>query len=251
MIFCLFCYDTWRHPLVIIDFCELDRETLWYLQKMLIDTGASYSIVSNEIKLFLDWIPSKMRLLQGFEVLEKMVGFSDLKVTRIGAKTEQLNFGLLNLDGVGIAGMDLLEKWGIIIDLPNRVLRRMDLVERSYTIPARHSCAAVKAAAESVFPDWCSNVKTVALSISQVWVRNKLKCVKIDAVIWIEGSDPKPHRQYKFPKEAENSIQDTVDSLVTQQALVEVHSTCNSPICPVQNADGTTWRLTVDYQQLK
>lgn len=120
-----------------------------------------------------------------------------------------------------------------MIDLPNRILQYTGGAKGYWTIPARHRCAALKAKETLHFPDYSPEVKELALSVPQVWARDKLECGKIDTVIWINGNDSKPQRQYRFPVEAENSIQNTIDSLVSQQVIVQIHSVCNSPIWPV------------------
>lgn len=78
-----------------------------------------------------------MEVLEGFEGSEKVVDFSNFKVARIGMKMGWLRFGLLNLVGTGIIGMDLLGNWDLIIYLPNRVLRCSDSAD-SHMIPAWH-----------------------------------------------------------------------------------------------------------------
>lgn len=49
-------------------------------------------------------------------------------------------------------------------------------------------------------------------------------------MIWTDGTDLKLQQQYKFPREAEDSVQATIDVLVEQEVLVEVNSTCKSMI---------------------
>lgn len=120
----------------------------------------------------------------------------------------------------------------------------------SCIIPASHLCVAIKAAKELKLPEWKDYIKNIAFSIPEVWAKNKLECGRIETLVWIEGSDPRPERQYKFPREAEESIQETMCALVKQEVLIEVHSIVNSPTWPVRKADGTIWSLTVDYQQL-
>lgn len=90
----------------------------------------------------------------------------------------------------------------------------------------------------------------MASRTQQVWATHPLQCGKIDACIKVQGKDPCPQRQYKFPREAEGSIKVTIDALVEQQVLVEMRSTMNSPIRPVLKGDGTIWSLTIDYRQL-
>lgn len=45
----------------------------------------------------MNWIPNRVKLLKGFEGSEKVVGFSEHKVARIGMETGTFNFDLLNL----------------------------------------------------------------------------------------------------------------------------------------------------------
>lgn len=76
--------------MVLVDLCELDGEMLWHLQKMPLDTSVSYSTVSNEVKLFLDWTCSRMGFLEGFEGSKKMVGFSDPRSPELVPKWSNL-----------------------------------------------------------------------------------------------------------------------------------------------------------------
>lgn len=169
-------------------------EALWNSQRMLIDTGASFSIMSKKITPFFNWTPSNVKLLEGFEGSEKMVGFSDLKVTRVGMKMGRFNFSLLNLGHIGIIGMELLDNWGIVIDLPIQVLRCASEAEGCHAIPARHWCSAIKAAEKFSFSSWSHDIKELALGISQVWPKDKLEHSQVNPVIWINGSDPKPQQ---------------------------------------------------------
>lgn len=131
-------------PIILVKFRELDGKVLWHSQRMLVDTGASFSIVSNEMTLFSNWTPSSVKLLQCFEGSEKVVGFSDPQIVRTGMKMGRFNFDVVKLGHIGIIGMGLLDNWGIIIDLPNRVLRCAGEAKGCHIILVRHRCAALK-----------------------------------------------------------------------------------------------------------
>ena len=81
-----------------------------------------------------------------------------------------------------------------------------------------------------------------------VFARHKHDCGQIPGEVLIEGPDPKPQRQYGFPRQEEGEVAKVIDSLL-QTVLRRVASTNNAPIWPVKKVDGS-WRLTVDYREL-
>ncbi|XP_072718425.1 protein NYNRIN-like [Ciconia boyciana] len=109
---------------------------------------------------------------------------------------------------------------------------------------------SVKAPELLVHPEWEPRVKRVTEQFPQVWARSKLDCGQIDAVVAVKGPDPPPQPQPQYPAEAEDSLWDTVKTLLEQGVLVEQQSTSNAPVWPLRKADGKTWRLTVDFGTL-
>lgn len=72
------------------------------------------------------------------------------RVSQNHSKLETLSkFGLLKLNGIGILGMDIMRKLGIVIDLPNRENWRFRATTGEVLeVPASHHCAVIKASEE-------------------------------------------------------------------------------------------------------
>ena len=82
-----------------------------------------------------------------------------------------------------------------------------------------------------------------------MFAQQKHDCGQIPGEVLIEGPDPKPQRQYGFPRQAEGEVANVIDSLLQLGVLRRVASTNNAPIWPVKKADGS-WRLTSNYREL-
>ncbi|XP_078069703.1 sodium-dependent lysophosphatidylcholine symporter 1-like [Mustelus asterias] len=65
---------------------------------------------------------------------------------------------------------------------------------------------------------------------TQAFASHKHDCGRITGEVIIEGPDPKPQRQYGFPKQAEGEVAKVISSLLKQG----VASTNNSPIWPTE-----------------
>lgn len=57
-----------------------------------------------------------------FNGLASKIGFLEPMPFKIGNQIGRLRFGFEKLSGIRITGMDLLENWGIMADLPTHVL---------------------------------------------------------------------------------------------------------------------------------
>lgn len=68
--------------------------------------------------------------------------------------------------------------------------------------------------------------------------------------VMVDGLDPRPLWQYKYPKEAEPSVKETMKALQEQGVVIATVSPCNSAVWLVIKSDGVTWRLTIDYRKL-
>uniref|UniRef100_A0A8C8SJ05 ribonuclease H n=1 Tax=Pelusios castaneus TaxID=367368 RepID=A0A8C8SJ05_9SAUR len=147
-------------------------------------------------------------------------------------------------------GMDLMEGLEVIIDLPNRVIMAQEAGEKPLTVAASYRVGAIKTLEVITPPQWEPCVEAVVGQFPNVFAKNKLQCGKVDGVVRILGPDPKPQKQYRYPKVAEECLRQSISVLMEQGVLSEVCSPCNSPIWPVRKADGKTWRLTVDYREL-
>lgn len=53
--------------------------------------------------------------------------------------------------------------------------------------------------------------------------------------------------QYPLKSEAEEGTERTIRGLATTIVLVETHSSCNTPILPVQKSDKSKWTLVHDF----
>lgn len=219
-------------------------------QVMLIDTGASYSI--------LNMAPGKAGLFQTCEIIEltgpngqkSSVPFTGLIHFEIGTAKGSEKFGKMEMKGKpGILAISALTKMGVVVDLANRVLLHCPQSD-ALVIPASHRVMSMKAPELLVHPEWEPGVKRVTEQFPQVWARSKLDCGQIDAVVAVKGPDPPPQPQPRYPAEAEAGLWDTVKTLLEQGVLVEQQSTSNAPVWPLWKADGKTWRLTVDFGAL-
>ncbi|CAM2096098.1 unnamed protein product [Caretta caretta] len=147
-------------------------------------------------------------------------------------------------------GIDLLRKFGVIMDLPHKALCKAKEGEAGNVIPAAHRVAATKAPKALSLPKWEEEVTQVAGKHLKAFATSKLSCEKIKALVKINGPDPKPVRQYKFLAEAQIGIKPTIEALMQQGVLITCDSPCNPPIWPVRKSDGKSWHLTVDYHAL-
>ncbi|CAM2105968.1 unnamed protein product [Caretta caretta] len=161
----------------------------------------------------------------------------------------RVTFGLQNLGGQGILGMDLISSMSLIVDLPNRKLVQ-DKNRSHEIIPSSHSVATVKALETLKLPQWEKDVADIALKHQEVFARNKLQCGKTSGEVRVDGPDLKPHSQYWYPVATEEGILSTIKALVEQGVLLPTESPCNSLICPVMKTDGETWHLMVDCREL-
>jgi len=82
-----------------------------------------------------------------------------------------------------------------------------------------------------------------------VFAQHKHDCGQIPGEVLIEGLDPRPQRQYGFPRKEVGAVAKVIDSSLQQVVLRRVASTNNVPIWPVKKNDGS-WRLTIDYREL-
>jgi len=237
--------DSWGHLIVDI---TIGGGVLG--QVMLIDTGASYSI--------LNMAPGKAGLFQTCEIIEltgpngqkSSVPFTGPVPFEIGAAKGSEKFGKMEMKGKpGILAISALTKMGVVVDLANQALLHCPQSDAPI-IPASHRVMSVKAPELLLHPEWEPRVKQVTERFPQVWARSKLDCGQIDAVVTVKGPDPPPQLQPRYPAEAEVGLWDTVKTLLEQGVLVEQQSTSNAPVWPLRKADGKTWRLTVDFSAL-
>uniref|UniRef100_A0A8C9NP14 Uncharacterized protein n=1 Tax=Serinus canaria TaxID=9135 RepID=A0A8C9NP14_SERCA len=168
----------------------------------------------------------------------------------IGAAKGSEQFGKIEMKGKpGILAISTLTKMGVVVDLANQALLRCPQIDLP-VIPASHRVMSVKAPEILVHPEWEPRVKRVTEQFPQVWARSKLDCGQTDAAVSIKGPDPPPQLQPWYPAEAEDSLWDTVKTLLDQGMLVEQKSSNNAPVWPLRKADGKTWKLTVDFSTL-
>ncbi|KAJ7403867.1 hypothetical protein WISP_148925 [Willisornis vidua] len=168
----------------------------------------------------------------------------------IGTAKGSEKFGKMEMKGKpGILAISTLTKMGVVVDLANQALLHCPQIDMP-VIPARHRVMSVKAPELLVHPEWEPRVKRVTEQFPQVWARSKLDCGQIDAAVVVKGLDPPPQLQPWYPAEAEDSLWDTVNTLLGQGVLVEQESTCNAVVWPLRKADGKTWKLTVDFSTL-
>lgn len=219
-------------------------------QVMLIDTGASYSI--------LNMVPGEAGLFQTCEIIEltgpngqkSSVPFTGPITFEIGTAKGSEKFGKMEMKGKpGILAISALTKMGVVVDLANQALLHCPQSD-ALVIPANHRVMSVKAPELLVLPEWEPRVKRVTERFPQVWARSKLDCGRIDAVVAVKGPDPPPQPQPCYPAEAEDGLWDTVKTLLEQGVVVEQQSTSNAPVWPLRKADGKTWRLMVNFSAL-
>ncbi|PKU48676.1 protein nynrin-like [Limosa lapponica baueri] len=217
---------------------------------MLIDTGASYSI--------LNMAPGEAGVFQTCEIIEmtgpngqkSSVPFTGPIPFEIGTAKGSEKFGKMEIKGKpGTLAISALKKMGVVVDLANQALLHCPQSDVPI-IPASHRVMSVKAPELLVHPEWEPRVKRVTEQFPQVWARTKLDCGQIDVAVAVKGPDPPPQPQPHYPAEAEDGLWDTVKTLLEQGVLVEQQSTSNAPVWPLRKADGKTWRLTVDFGAL-
>lgn len=196
-------------------------------------------------------IPIKeTKILEGFNGSESVVPFTQPVICKIHIIVARVTFGLQDLGGQGILGMDLISSMSLIVDRPNRKLVQ-DKNSRSHEIiPSSHRVATVKALETLKLPQWEKDVADIALKHQEVFARNKLQCGKTSGEVRVDGPDLKPHSQYWYPVATEEGILSTIKAFVEQGVLLPTESPCNSLMWPVMKTDGKTWRLMVDYREL-
>lgn len=99
---------------------ELEGRFGKVIQRMLVDTGASTSIICTQASPTVR--QSKFtffKILQSYNGKKSKVPFASDITCRIGNMEARLPIGLQDLDGTGILGSDIMRKLGLIIDLPN------------------------------------------------------------------------------------------------------------------------------------
>lgn len=121
----LMMYDLWEQPIVLVYFKDLVKGVLWHCQGLLIDIPATYSLVSIEKQLVSNWALIRTTAQEGFDGSKQRVGFSELKIVKIGFKIRRFCFGLFKMVNVGILGSNIMEQGGMIVDFQNKVLRIM------------------------------------------------------------------------------------------------------------------------------
>lgn len=165
---------------------------------MLVDTGAAVSMISatktdNDFK---DWPICEWKMLEGFNGKSSSVPFTEPVKCQLGEMACSASFGIQQLDGTGILGVDILKRLGAAIDLPNRVILSQGEEAEPYEVAASYRVAAVKAPNEITLPDWDPEISTTAQRHLAAFAVNKLQCRKTKRVARIRGPDPKPLKQY-------------------------------------------------------
>lgn len=94
------------------------------------------------------------------------------------------------------------------------------------------------------------DVSKLSLQVEGVWAKHKLDCGKFDASMSIPSPDPKPVKQYRFPKVVEPRLLETVTVPKTQEVLINTQSIMNSLIWPAHKSDRTMWKLPIDLRRL-
>lgn len=133
---------------------------------MLIDTGATFSLISTKHKNLFG-SPVITRKLQGFNEAKSRVPFSVPVCFQLGTKQGKEQFGFVALDGDAIIGTDVLKTLGLIIDLVNKVLwemrsNKIKALDQPIVIEAGYRLAAIKAIEEIKWPDWPAEVLEIA-----------------------------------------------------------------------------------------
>lgn len=219
-------------------------------QKILVDTGASTSILCSAAAPQLRQQQySCVKSLQSYNGKTSMVPFVNNIKCKLGDEKVTMQVGLQDMDGVGIMGSDMIKGLGLTIDLVNKkIYKAPDNQSVGDIISAVHRLGAIKASEELKLPNWETDVMDIVTQHRSVFARHKLSCGKTTETIEVPGPDPRSMRQYRFPQEAQDGIDETIKALLSQGVLKKTSSPCNSPIWPVKKADGKTWRLTVDYR---
>lgn len=75
---------------------------------MLVNAGATHSLVSIEKEPFAGWEPVQTPILEGFDGSKQRVGFTANKIIQIGSTIGNFCFGLFELNDTRILGSDLM-----------------------------------------------------------------------------------------------------------------------------------------------
>ena len=233
--------DLWGRPTVK---AGVGTSRDFKLASLLVDTGAALNTMHPDLATRGLCTP-EARVLSGFGGgSHRAKIWKDIPLS-VGTLATSLEVCENQGEDDGILGMPFLREHKITVDLAGGLL--WSLEDGPQEISAIHRCAALKVPAPlaTVSDDpWTQD-------FPEVWVTDKAECGTVkDACVFIEGKDPPPQRQYKYPAEAEEGIGKTIKGLLEWDVIIPMQSICNAPLWPVLKADGVTWRMTVDFRAL-
>lgn len=205
---------------------------------MLLDTGATMSIICTKAAPLTKQLPiQELKVLESYNGKESTVPFSQPIQCIVGILIVEASLRIQKLDGHGILGMDILKRLNVIVDLPNQMLAQSQNGEGGVIVPVSHRVSALKVPTSLEKPLWELDIAEITDKYPNMFAKNKLDYGKIQAEVMVEGPDPRPQRQYKYSREAQEGIHSTIDPLKAQGVLIETASICYALF----------WRLTVDY----
>lgn len=210
---------------------------------MLIDTGASVSITDLDLPT-----TDKTHTFEGLGGCASL-NLSELVPLSFPPLNDvfwvQIWVGPTNLGT--ILGMDLLSELECSILLPDRVMEGSQFAN---PVPIHISShRGIAALTES--PPEQNQVLTLLMSLfPKLWTTDRQAVGHIPITpVRAPGPMHKPVRQYPLKRAAEKEAKVIVEQLEAQGVIRKCVSPTNSPLWPVERADGS-WRLTVDYTAL-
>ncbi|KAM4696090.1 protein NYNRIN-like [Rhinophrynus dorsalis] len=226
---------------------------------MLLDTGAAISILHTQEPQNSPLSSGKPLHLQSFAGHQVSTALSKPLEIQIGDMSVTQPLALVSLaNETSLLGSDFLVPNGCMLDLTNLLLLQSvpSACTKTVIIPDSHAIATVKPnnTKYDISQITANHPDKIVLDVVlekhlNAFATHKHDCGKVDTMIHINGPDPLPQKQYKFPQEAVGVIRDTISSLLQQGIIRPCVSTNNAPIWPVRKPDGS-WRLTIDYRKL-
>ena len=221
----------------------------------LVDSGASLSIIHTNSTPNHS---NKIITIEGFDGTMSLASQSENLTFEIGKdRFKDKAWFSATGDSRNILGSEIMKKRGYIIDYGNNCIwRNSESQDELVEISDVHAVHAIKNTEEydldTLLRVKDKDLERVLAKHRGVFAKSKHDCGQIDREIMevnIQGRDPPPLRQYKYPEEASPYIQSTIESLLQQGVIRPCLSPATAPIWPVRKPDNS-WRLCVDYREL-
>lgn len=228
------------------------------LQKIMLDTGAEISITNVQHDLQPD---SPQCVVTGFDHQQ-----GGIRASRIDEVAVQINndftlkIPMWYYSGSdNIIGTDIMAQNGWILDLANCMVwkgprnSKVCVIKKHHLGPPIHEMTSTVNMFVHKWPEvsHSTDLEPIVYKYPELWAQDKNDCGKmIDVQVDIQGPDPPPQRQYRFPPEAMEPVIEAVTDLESRGVVIKGNSKCNNPLWPVKKKETNTWRLTIDLRVL-